>query len=127
MIPEGRGTSHWMTITENLQMGAYTARRQGVQPGGHHKVFSIFRAWRLKAATSLPARCRAASSRCWRWVAALMARQRCCCSTSPRCGLSPIMVDKIFEVVNDIHKQGVTMLLVEQNASRAPAIGRPRL
>jgi branched-chain amino acid transport system ATP-binding protein len=37
-------------------------------------------------------------------------------------GLSPIMVDKIFEVVGDIHKQGVTMLLVEQNASRALAV-----
>jgi branched-chain amino acid transport system ATP-binding protein len=37
-------------------------------------------------------------------------------------GLSPIMVDKIFEVVADIHQQGVTMLLVEQNASRALAV-----
>ncbi|MEY4753083.1 MAG: hypothetical protein RJA44_758, partial [Pseudomonadota bacterium] len=40
----------------------------------------------------------------------------------PSMGLSPIMVDKIFEVINDIHKQGVTILLVEQNASRALAV-----
>ena len=40
----------------------------------------------------------------------------------PSMGLSPIMVDKIFEVVGDVHKQGVTMLLVEQNASRALSI-----
>jgi branched-chain amino acid transport system ATP-binding protein len=52
---------------------------------------------------------------------ALMAGPRCCCWTSRRMGLSPIMVDKIFEVVADIHSRGTTILLVEQNASRALA------
>ena len=50
---------------------------------------------------------------------ALMARPKVLLLDEPSMGLSPIMVDKIFEVVETIHKQGVTMLLVEQNASRA--------
>jgi branched-chain amino acid transport system ATP-binding protein len=50
---------------------------------------------------------------------ALMARPKVLLMDEPSMGLSPIMVDKIFEVVNDIHGQGVTVLLVEQNASRA--------
>ncbi|PTT76880.1 ABC transporter ATP-binding protein, partial [Pelomonas sp. HMWF004] len=50
---------------------------------------------------------------------ALMARPKVLLLDEPSMGLSPIMVDKIFEVVSDIHQQGVTILLVEQNASRA--------
>ena len=48
-----------------------------------------------------------------------MARPKVLLMDEPSMGLAPIMVDKIFEVVNDIHKQGTTILLVEQNASRA--------
>jgi branched-chain amino acid transport system ATP-binding protein len=50
---------------------------------------------------------------------ALMARPRLLLMDEPSMGLSPIMVDKIFEVVRDIHARGTTVLLVEQNASRA--------
>jgi branched-chain amino acid transport system ATP-binding protein len=50
---------------------------------------------------------------------ALMARPKVLLMDEPSMGLSPIMVDKIFEVVADIHSQGTTILLVEQNASRA--------
>ncbi|HSV59138.1 MAG TPA: ATP-binding cassette domain-containing protein, partial [Variovorax sp.] len=50
---------------------------------------------------------------------ALMARPKVLLLDEPSMGLSPIMVDKIFEVVQEVYKQGVTVLLVEQNASRA--------
>jgi branched-chain amino acid transport system ATP-binding protein len=50
---------------------------------------------------------------------ALMSRPKVLLMDEPSMGLSPIMVDKIFEVVRDVHAQGVTILLVEQNASRA--------
>ena len=50
---------------------------------------------------------------------ALMSRPKVLLMDEPSMGLSPIMVDKIFEVVREVHKQGVTILLVEQNASRA--------
>lgn len=49
----------------------------------------------------------------------LMSQPKVLLLDEPSMGLSPIMVDKVFEVVQDVHKQGVTMLLVEQNASRA--------
>jgi branched-chain amino acid transport system ATP-binding protein len=50
---------------------------------------------------------------------ALMARPKLLLLDEPSMGLSPIMVDKVFEVISDIHRQGTTVLLVEQNASRA--------
>jgi branched-chain amino acid transport system ATP-binding protein len=53
---------------------------------------------------------------------ALMSRPKVLLLDEPSMGLSPIMVDKIFEVVKDVYAQGVTVLLVEQNASRALAI-----
>jgi len=53
---------------------------------------------------------------------ALMARPELLLLDEPSMGLSPIMVDKIFEVVENIHRQGTTVLLVEQNASRALAL-----
>ncbi|HEY9027091.1 MAG TPA: ATP-binding cassette domain-containing protein, partial [Burkholderiaceae bacterium] len=53
---------------------------------------------------------------------ALMARPKVLLLDEPSMGLSPIMVDKIFEVIESIHKQGTTVLLVEQNASRALSI-----
>ena len=53
---------------------------------------------------------------------ALMSRPKVLLLDEPSMGLSPIMVDKIFEVVRDVYAQGVTVLLVEQNASRALAI-----
>lgn len=53
---------------------------------------------------------------------ALMSRPKLLLLDEPSMGLSPIMVDKIFEVVRDVYAQGVTILLVEQNASRALAI-----
>ena len=58
---------------------------------------------------------------------ALMARPKVLLMDEPSMGLSPIMVDKIFEVVNDIHRQGTTILLVEQNASRALQLANARL
>ena len=53
---------------------------------------------------------------------ALMSRPKVLLLDEPSMGLSPIMVDKIFEVVRDVYAQGVTVLLVEQNASRALAV-----
>ena len=68
MVPEGRGIFTRMTITENLQIGAYIAQRQGRDRKDIDKVFATFP--RLKErGTSWPAPCPAASSRCWRWAA----------------------------------------------------------
>ncbi|MCH8856394.1 MAG: ABC transporter ATP-binding protein [Proteobacteria bacterium] len=117
MVPEGRGTFTRMTIIENLQMGAYN-RNDGEIESDMDKVLARFPRLRERIRQSagtlsggeqqMLAICRA-----------LMSRPRLMLLDEPSMGLSPIMVDKIFEVVNDIHQQGVTILLVEQNASRA--------
>jgi branched-chain amino acid transport system ATP-binding protein len=120
MIPEGRGTFTRMTITENLQMGAYTRNDKEID-ADIEKVFGIFP--RLKERRDqLAGTMSGGEQQMLAMGRALMARPKVLLLDEPSMGLSPIMVDKIFEVVGDIHKQGVTMLLVEQNASRALAV-----
>jgi branched-chain amino acid transport system ATP-binding protein len=121
MVPEGRGTFTRMTITENLQMGAYTrSDKQGIAED-IDKVFSIFP--RLKErAQQLAGTMSGGEQQMLAMGRALMARPKVLLLDEPSMGLSPIMVDKIFEVVDTIHAQGTTILLVEQNASRALAL-----
>jgi branched-chain amino acid transport system ATP-binding protein len=117
MVPEGRGTFTRMTIVENLQMGAYV-RNDGEVQADIDKVFGIFP--RLKErANQLAGTMSGGEQQMLAMGRALMARPKVLLLDEPSMGLSPIMVDKIFEVVNDIHSRGTTVLLVEQNASRA--------
>jgi branched-chain amino acid transport system ATP-binding protein len=120
MVPEGRGVFSRMTITENLQMGAFV-RNDGEIEADIDKVFGIFP--RLKErAKQLAGTMSGGEQQMLAMGRALMARPKVLLMDEPSMGLSPIMVDKIFEVVADIHKQGTTILLVEQNASRALAL-----
>ena len=117
MVPEGRGTFTRMTITENLQMGAYVRKDKEVD-SDIERIFGIFP--RLKERRNqLAGTMSGGEQQMLAMGRALMARPKVLLLDEPSMGLSPIMVDKIFEVVNDIHKQGTTVLLVEQNASRA--------
>ena len=117
MVPEGRGVFARMTITENLQMGAYV-RDDAEIDADIDKVFAIFP--RLKERrTQLAGTMSGGEQQMLAMGRALMARPKVLLLDEPSMGLSPIMVDKIFEVVNDIHQRGTTVLLVEQNASRA--------
>ncbi|OWQ91027.1 ABC transporter ATP-binding protein [Roseateles aquatilis] len=117
MVPEGRGTFTRMTITENLLMGAFIRKDSEIQ-ADIEKVFGLFP--RLKERRSqLAGTMSGGEQQMLAMGRALMARPKLLLLDEPSMGLSPIMVDKIFEVVNDIHRQGVTVLLVEQNASRA--------
>jgi branched-chain amino acid transport system ATP-binding protein len=117
MVPEGRGVFARMTITENLQMGAFV-RRDAEVDADIDKVFAIFP--RLKERRGqLAGTMSGGEQQMLAMGRALMARPKVLLMDEPSMGLSPIMVDKIFEVVNDIHGRGVTILLVEQNASRA--------
>jgi branched-chain amino acid transport system ATP-binding protein len=117
MVPEGRGTFTRMTITENLQMGAFI-RNDNEIDADIDKVFAIFP--RLKErAKQLAGTMSGGEQQMLAMGRALMARPKLLLLDEPSMGLSPLMVDKIFEVVADIHKRGTTVLLVEQNASRA--------
>ena len=117
MVPEGRGTFTRMTITENLQMGAFIREDKEVD-ADIEKVFAIFP--RLKERRNqLAGTMSGGEQQMLAMGRALMAKPKVLLMDEPSMGLSPIMVDKIFEVVNDIHQRGTTVLLVEQNASRA--------
>ena len=118
MVPEGRGTFTRMTITENLQMGAFVRNDVKDIALDMDRVFTIFP--RLKERRNqLAGTMSGGEQQMLAMGRALMARPKVLLMDEPSMGLSPIMVDKIFEVVNDIHRQGTTILLVEQNASRA--------
>ncbi len=120
MVPEGRGTFTRMTITENLQMGAFVRKDNQIE-ADIEKVFAIFP--RLKERRNqLAGTMSGGEQQMLAMGRALMARPKVLLLDEPSMGLSPIMVDKIFEVVADIHSRGTTILLVEQNASRALAL-----
>ena len=117
MVPEGRGVFARMTITENLLMGAFV-RRDNEIDADIEKVFGIFP--RLKERRSQLAGTMSGGEQQMLAIGrALMARPKVLLLDEPTMGLSPILVDTIFEVVGDIHGRGTTILLVEQNASRA--------
>jgi branched-chain amino acid transport system ATP-binding protein len=118
MVPEGRGVFARMTIVENLQMGAYVRRDTAAIAEDAAKVFTIFP--RLKERKDqLAGTMSGGEQQMLAMGRALMSRPKVLLLDEPSMGLSPIMVDKIFEVVRDVYSQGVTILLVEQNASRA--------
>ena len=117
MVPEGRGTFTRMSITENLQMGAFVRNDDEID-ADIDKVFALFP--RLKERQSqLAGTLSGGEQQMLAMGRALMGRPKVLLMDEPSMGLSPILVDKIFEVVADIHRRGTTILLVEQNASRA--------
>ena len=121
MVPEGRGVFARMTIVENLQMGAYIRKDKADIQADIEKVFGIFP--RLKErADQLAGTLSGGEQQMLAMGRGLMSRPKVLLLDEPSMGLSPMMVDKIFEVVLEVSAQGVTVLLVEQNASRALAI-----
>ena len=120
MVPEGRGVFSRMTITENLQMGAYV-RDDAEIDADIDKVYAIFPRLKERRA-QLAGTLSGGEQQMLAMGRALMARPKVLLLDEPSMGLAPIMVDKIFEVIADIHSRGTTVLLVEQNASRALAL-----
>jgi branched-chain amino acid transport system ATP-binding protein len=117
MVPEGRGVFARMSIVENLQMGAYVRTDDEVD-ADVERVFGVFPRLKERAA-QLAGTLSGGEQQMLAMGRALMARPKVLLMDEPSMGLAPIMVDKIFEVVGDIHSRGTTILLVEQNASRA--------
>jgi branched-chain amino acid transport system ATP-binding protein len=121
MVPEGRGVFTRMTIVENLQMGAYIRDDDAEIARDIDKMFAIFPRLQERRA-QLAGTMSGGEQQMLAMARALMSRPKVLLMDEPSMGLSPIMVDKIFEVVRDVYAQGVTVLLVEQNASRALSI-----
>ncbi|HVL75106.1 MAG TPA: ABC transporter ATP-binding protein [Noviherbaspirillum sp.] len=118
MVPEGRGVFTRMTILENLQMGAYIRNDKGGIEADIDKWFGVFP--RLKERSSqLAGTLSGGEQQMLAMARALMSHPKLLLLDEPSMGLSPIMVEKIFEVVRAVSAQGVTILLVEQNAKLA--------
>ena len=110
-----------MTITENLQMGAYIRNDKAGIAADIEKMFTIFPRLRERK-DQLAGTMSGGEQQMLAMGRALMSQPKVLLLDEPSMGLSPIMVDKIFEVVRDVYALGVTVVLVEQNASRALAI-----
>lgn len=118
MVPEGRGVFTRMSILENLQMGAYSRHDASAVASDLERMFALFP--RLKERRDqLAGTLSGGEQQMLAMGRALMSRPKLLLLDEPSMGLSPLMVDKIFEVITDVSRQGVTVLLVEQNASRA--------
>jgi len=121
MVPEGRGVFTRMSIAENLQMGAYCRDDKAQIAADTEQMYALFP--RLKERHGqLAGTLSGGEQQMLAMARALMSRPRLLLLDEPSMGLAPVMVDKIFEVIRDVAAQGVTILLVEQNASRALAL-----
>ena len=118
LVPEGRGVFPGLTIEENLQMGAYTRKdRAAIAEDIEHK-FALFP--RLKERAKQTAGTMSGGEQQMLAISrALMARPKLLLLDEPSMGLAPIMVQKIFEVVREVARGGMTILLIEQNAKLA--------
>jgi branched-chain amino acid transport system ATP-binding protein len=113
MVPEGRGIFPQLTVQENLAMGAYA--RGGGDPESQYATFPRLKERRHQVAGTLSG----GEQQMLAIARALMAEPKLLLLDEPSMGLAPLMVAKIFEIVRDIARRGVTILLVEQNARLA--------
>ena len=118
MVPEGRGVFTRMSIHENLLMGAYTRHDKGGIAADIDKMFALFPRLQERK-DQLAGTLSGGEQQMLAMARALMARPKVLLLDEPSMGLSPIMASKIFEVVREVSAQGVTIVLVEQNAQRA--------
>ena len=119
--PEGRRIFSRMTVLENLQMGAYTRGNKDELGADFERVFALFP--RLRERTSQAGGTLSGGEQQMLAIGrALMTHPKLLLLDEPSMGLAPILVEQIFQVIRDIHAQGTTVLVVEQNALMALGI-----
>jgi branched-chain amino acid transport system ATP-binding protein len=121
MVPEGRQIFPDLTVMENLRLGAYTRNDQDGIARDQERVFDLFP--RLKERASQKGGTLSGGEQQMLAIArGLMAKPSLLLMDEPSLGLAPILVEEVFRVIQEIHAEGVTVLLIEQNAQAALAI-----
>jgi branched-chain amino acid transport system ATP-binding protein len=118
LVPEGRRVFSNLTVLENLKIGAYMRKDDKSVKDDLEYVYSLFprlkeRSWQLSGTLSGGEQQMLAVGR------ALMSKPKLLMMDEPSLGLAPLIVKEIFNIIKEIHKQGVTILLIEQNANAA--------
>jgi branched-chain amino acid transport system ATP-binding protein len=122
-VPEGRRVFGRLTVTENLEMGAFSCRDQKLMQSNIDRIFALFprleeRRKQLAGTLSGGEQQMLATGR------ALMANPRLMLLDEPSMGLAPVLVDSIFDTIKQLHAGGTTILLVEQNARMALMVAK---
>jgi len=121
MVPEGRGIFARLTVTENLDMGAYSRTSKGEYEADVDRIFTLFP--RLKERRNQVAGTLSGGEQQMLATGrALMAHPTILLMDEPSMGLAPVLVELIFSTIQQINKEGVTILLVEQNALMALSV-----
>jgi branched-chain amino acid transport system ATP-binding protein len=121
MVPEGRGIFARLTVSENLDMGAFSRQDKAEISQDLERVYSLFP--RLKERSSQVAGTLSGGEQQMLATGrALMAHPRLLLMDEPSMGLAPVLVEDIFDTIQEINKEGTTILLVEQNAQMALSV-----
>lgn len=118
LTPEGRGIFPGMTVTENLNMGAYTRKDKSAIEEDYDRVFGLFPRMserRKQVAGTLSG----GEQQMLAIGRALMSRPKLLMLDEPSMGLAPMLIQQIFDIITEISEQGTTILVVEQNAKQA--------
>jgi branched-chain amino acid transport system ATP-binding protein len=118
LVPEGRGVFPRLSVAENLAMGAFVRRDRAAVAADSERIYDLFPRLRERAG-QLAGTLSGGEQQMLAIGRALMSRPRLLLLDEPSMGLAPLMVQKIFEVVRAVAQEGMTILLVEQNAKLA--------
>ncbi len=117
-VPEGRHIFQELTVMENIMLGAYTVKDREEKKKDLDNVFRLFPRL-LERKNQVAGTLSGGEQQMLAISRALMSKPKLLLLDEPSMGLSPILVDEVFDIIKEIHKQGTTILLVEQNAEKA--------
>ena len=118
LCPEGRGIFPGMTVTENLNMGAYTRKDKDAIEEDYERVFGLFPRL-LERKKQVAGTMSGGEQQMLAIGRALMSRPKLLMLDEPSMGLAPMLIQQIFDIISEIKEQGTTILVVEQNAKQA--------